>query len=424
MAFLNPVAEQLTGWSQQEALGKSLLEIFRIVNESTRKPVDNPALRALKEGVIVGLANHTILIAKDGTERFIDDSAAPIRVENGETLGAVLVCRDISERKRADQRERLLLKQAATANAKFRAFFDQGTIFSGILDLNGVIIDPNRLCYEGCGYSREQILGNAFWNGPWWSPSPALVQRIKTAFRQARAGQTFREEIAYFVADGSERMVDFTMLPIKDETGQIVNLAATGLDITERKLAEQQLRESEERFRTLFDSMEEAFCVVDMLYDAAGIRPIDYRFLEANPTFEKHTGFKNAVGRTIRELVPDHDAHWFETFGAVASTGKPIRFMNEGQGDGALVRRVRAPSRRAGHSQGSAFCSPISPPVNRPKMICGKWRRRSRKPITARTNSWRLWPMSSAIPWRRSAMGWSSCGSPAVTARSWKTPVR
>jgi PAS domain S-box-containing protein len=99
---LNPVAERLTGWAQQDALGEPLERVFQIVNEHSRQPVDNPALRSLREGEIVGLANHTLLIARDGTERAIDDSAAPIRDAQGTIIGTVLVFRDVSERRRAE----------------------------------------------------------------------------------------------------------------------------------------------------------------------------------------------------------------------------------------------------------------------------------------------------------------------------------
>ena len=97
VTFLNAVAERLTGWPGAEARGKPLEEIFNIINEANRSRVENPALRALKEGVIVGLANHTRLIARDGTERPIDDSAAPIKTR-GQISGAVLVFRDIAEK--------------------------------------------------------------------------------------------------------------------------------------------------------------------------------------------------------------------------------------------------------------------------------------------------------------------------------------
>ena len=103
ITFLNPVAQSLTGWTLEEAAGQPLDRVFRIINEESRQPVESPTVRALREGVVVGLANHSLLIAKDGTERPIDDSAAPIRNDKGEVAGVVLVFRDISERRRQEQ---------------------------------------------------------------------------------------------------------------------------------------------------------------------------------------------------------------------------------------------------------------------------------------------------------------------------------
>ena len=123
--FLNTVAEELVGWKSAEAASRTLSDVFHIVNETTRQPVENPALRALKDGVIVGLANHTILIAKEGIERPIDDSAAPIRDGEGKVVGSVLVFRDISERKRSEaalnERVRLLSLNAAVGTALVQA---------------------------------------------------------------------------------------------------------------------------------------------------------------------------------------------------------------------------------------------------------------------------------------------------------------
>ncbi|MDC0673009.1 hybrid sensor histidine kinase/response regulator, partial [Nannocystis radixulma] len=99
------------------------------------------------------------------------------------------------------------------------------------------------------------------------------------------------------------------------------------LDITERALAQEGLRDSEERYRTLFSSIDEGFCIIDVLFDPDG-RPRDYRFLEVNPAFAKHTGLHDAAGKTMLELAPHHDKHWFETYGRVARTGEPVRFIN------------------------------------------------------------------------------------------------
>jgi PAS domain S-box-containing protein len=99
VVFINPEAERLTGWAAAEAAGRPLVEVFRIINEHTRQPADDPVAKVLATGLIAGLANHTLLIARDGIERPIDDSGAPIQTESGELLGAVLVFRDIAQRR-------------------------------------------------------------------------------------------------------------------------------------------------------------------------------------------------------------------------------------------------------------------------------------------------------------------------------------
>lgn len=97
VAYLNPVAEELTGWTNSEAVGLELSTVFHIINEETREVVSNPVSRCLRDGIIIGLANHTVLIARDGSERAIEDSAAPIRTRDGQITGVVMVFHDVSK---------------------------------------------------------------------------------------------------------------------------------------------------------------------------------------------------------------------------------------------------------------------------------------------------------------------------------------
>jgi PAS domain S-box-containing protein len=132
----------------------------------------------------------------------------------------------------------------------------------------------------------------------------------------------------------SEAFVDFVYQPILDAEGLVTGILVQGQDVTElkRQEAERQamqeaLRASEERYRTLFQSIDDGFCLIQIILDAHG-QPADYRFLEANEAFERHTGLRNALGRTAREMVPELDASWFRLYGSVALNGEPLRFEN------------------------------------------------------------------------------------------------
>src|SRR4029077_9055510 len=105
VTLVNPAAEALTGWPQADAVGRPLEAVFRIVNEQTRQPVEDPAAKVLRTGTVVGLANHTALLARDGREVPIDDCGAPILDDRGATAGVVLVFRDVTQRRRAEEAE-------------------------------------------------------------------------------------------------------------------------------------------------------------------------------------------------------------------------------------------------------------------------------------------------------------------------------
>jgi len=117
VTFLNPVAEMMTGWKTAEAAGRPLENVFDIINEETREPAINPVAKVLREGTVVGLANHTALIAKDGTQTSIEDSAAPIRDASGNITGAVMVFHDVTERRRGEK----ALKEADKKKDEFLA---------------------------------------------------------------------------------------------------------------------------------------------------------------------------------------------------------------------------------------------------------------------------------------------------------------
>jgi PAS domain S-box-containing protein len=154
----------------------------------------------------------------------------------------------------------------------------------------------------------------------------------------------------------TEAILDFIYQPIRGADGAVVGVLAQGNDVTavhrlevERAAAESALRASEDRYRTLFASIDDGFCLMQMLFDAEG-RCVDYRFLEANAAFEGQTGLVNAVGRTARELVPDLDASWFRLYGDVALTGVTARFENHAPAMGrwfdAYASRVGEPGQR------------------------------------------------------------------------------
>lgn len=173
---MNGVAETLTGWANAEAIGQPIDLVLRIVSEATREPVENPAYAALREGVIIGLANHTILIARDGTEWPIDDSAAPIRAGAGDIVGAVLVFRDITERRRLDRLGAEQLHAAQRLSAIVESSEDaivgkdvDGRSPAGIVARNGCSGTPRRRASDSrSGDSSHPIVRRK--RTPSWTP--------------------------------------------------------------------------------------------------------------------------------------------------------------------------------------------------------------------------------------------------------------
>ncbi|MBY0231001.1 MAG: PAS domain S-box protein [Gemmataceae bacterium] len=224
VTFLNAVAEGLTGWPQAEAAGRPLAEVFRIVSERTRLPVENPAERALREGTIVGLANHTLLIARDGTERPIDDSAAPIRDGAGAALGAVLVFRDVTERKRAEE-----------ARARLAAIVESSDDAIVSKTLDGVIRSWNGGAERLFGYVSAEAVGRSI---TLIIPPERLDEESRILARLRRGERIDHFETVRLAKDGRRLDISLAVSPIRDDAGRVTGASKVARDITERKRAE------------------------------------------------------------------------------------------------------------------------------------------------------------------------------------------
>jgi PAS domain S-box-containing protein len=235
--YLNAVAEALTGWTQAEAAGQPLPDVFRIVNEYSRQPAESPALRALREGVVVGLANHTVLVARDGTERPIDDSAAPMLDQSGVPVGVVLVFRDVTERRRADE-----------AQARLAAIVEssQDAIISKTLE--GVIRTWNTGAERLFGYTAEEAIGRSI---TLIIPPERLNEEEMILAQVARGEPIELYETVRVAKDGRRLHISLTVSPVRDWEGRVIGASKVARDVTERKQAEEALRASELRFRTL-----------------------------------------------------------------------------------------------------------------------------------------------------------------------------
>ncbi len=230
VTFMNGVAESLTGWSEAEALGCPLSDIFHIVNENSREPIENPALRALRQGVIVGLANHTVLIAKDGSERAIDDSSAPIRDEGEQVVGCVLVFRDVSERRRTED-------ALQRSEQDLRDFFDNASVGLHWVGPDGMILKVNKTELDLLGYSHEEYVGRHISE---FHVSQLVIEDI---LARLTAGETLHEYPAQLRCKDSSIRDVLINSNVLFENGKFIHTRCFTLDITDRKRAEAEREE-------------------------------------------------------------------------------------------------------------------------------------------------------------------------------------
>jgi PAS domain S-box-containing protein len=255
VTFLNSVAESLTGWTLTEAAGQPLDSVLLIINEESRQPVESPTVRALRDGVVIGLANHTLLIAKDGTERLIDDSAAPIRNDHGEVAGVVLIFRDISERRRHEQHMQDALTYADNIFATMREPFL-------VLDKSLRVQTANAVFYRSFQVSREETerhyiydLGNGQWN------IPRLRTLLEEVLSNSHPIHDYDVEHAFPAIGRRTMLLNASRFQSVNSQPDLILLAIE--DITERKRAEIVMQTSEVRYRRLFETARDGILILD-----------------------------------------------------------------------------------------------------------------------------------------------------------------
>jgi PAS domain S-box-containing protein len=258
-------------------------------------------------------------------------SYSPVIDDDGTIQGTLVVCQETTTRIVAENERRRLLaerqqagEQLRESEARLRAIFDGTNEYIGLLSPDGTVLEANRAALEFASNTRESVIGTLFWTGPWFAQTEGAPEQIRAAITQAARGELVRTEATLARPNGEELTFDISLRPIRDADGRVQFIVPEGRDITERHRTELALRASESRYRTLFDSLDEGFCVVEVIFD--GDTAIDYRYVEANPAFIAQTGMPNPVGRRITELVPDIETYWMHTYGQVATTGIPIRF--------------------------------------------------------------------------------------------------
>ncbi len=268
---LNPIAEQITGWKESEAKNKPLKDVFRIINEETRNKVENPVQKVLKEGLVVGLANHTILISKDGKEIPIANSGAPVKNEKGEIIGFVLVFNDQTE-------ERSSVKALQKSESFIRTVLDNLPIGIAVnsVDPSVAFSYMNDNFVKHYRTSKEALANpDTFWDAV-YEDSEFREKMKKKVLDDCASGnpeQMHWEDIPIMRKGNDTKYISARNIPLPDKKLAI----STVWDVTERKLAEKSLKESEERYRLL----------VDNSLDAVLLTAPDGRIFSANKAAEE-----------------------------------------------------------------------------------------------------------------------------------------
>jgi PAS domain S-box-containing protein len=283
VTFLNPIAEAVTGWTLAEAVGMPLTEVFTIVNEFTRQPVEHPVSKVLREGRIVGLANHTSLVRRDGTSTAIEDSAAPIRDRTGKVTGTVMVFHDVTAQRNAEA-------ALSASEVRFRTIFNQAAVGIAVTDLTGRVIQANQKFAEVFGYSIGELQQRTFLDLTHPSDLPAAQDCLRRLVSQESTDVVLERRCIR--KDGATIWALSTITLVKDPAGRPQHLIGIVEDITERKLAE----EAQSRLVAVITSSDDA--IISMTLDGV--------LLSWNGGAQRMYGYTadEMIGRTTRALIP------------------------------------------------------------------------------------------------------------------------
>jgi PAS domain S-box-containing protein len=219
----------------------------------------------------------------DGTTGWTLSRAVPLLNSQGEIVEWFGAASDVTARREAEERERQITAEAVAATAKFRALFEQTSVFAGIMTLDGILQDANKVSLEVCGYRAEDVLGRLFWETAWWRNSPESREKIRAAAPRAAQGIPYREVLAYSWADGTERLCEFALYPIVDDGGKVIFLHPTGFDITE-------LKGAEEKYRTLAETLDAQVRqrTAEVVQQSEQLRDLSSRLLQAQDEERRH----------------------------------------------------------------------------------------------------------------------------------------
>jgi len=316
----------LGGW-HPHALGMSGRDVW-----TDTWPVIGPQVaKVMEEGGSTLNERVRLVYTRHGypEETWFTWSFGPIYDETGRVAGLFNRCHEDTAAVRAEQERDRLLAELGNERTRLAEVIGRAPAF--ICTLRGpdhVFEFANERYYEVAG--RRDIIGKAVRDV---QPEVEAQGYLAILDRVYRTGEPFEaREMPLVLRHGDanapdRRVINVAWQALREADGTVSGVFIHGVDVTEAVRSREALREANARYRALFDSIDDGFCVFEVLLDAAG-RPADYRFVEVNPAFERITGIADAPGRRMREIAPAHEEHWFETYGRVAATGEPVRFQN------------------------------------------------------------------------------------------------